>query len=177
MFVGAKIDVFGKSTELKQSDLKTTEWNRFYASFLTEMKSTFLEELRKYERKQMDTRITRQPTGRHAASANLRELINQVVCLKQRMAGFRPLLSDDIVVAFESLLWWKLKDKKTWARAPHNYRTEPFIEKCSLLPNLFKKEISFSRMQVLPFSILIGFCFECKLDWIAFWRYVIKISK
>ena len=76
------IDIFGKSTELKQSDLKTTEWNRFYASFLTEMKNTFLEELRKYERKTLDIRITRQPVGRHAASANLRELINQVVQLK-----------------------------------------------------------------------------------------------
>jgi hypothetical protein len=28
-----------------------------------------------------------------------------VSALKNRMASFRPLLSDDIVVAFESLLW------------------------------------------------------------------------
>jgi hypothetical protein len=32
----------------------------------------------------------------------------QVTELKNRMAGYRPLLSDDIVVAFESLLWFKI---------------------------------------------------------------------
>jgi hypothetical protein len=32
--------------------------------------------------------------------------------LKQRMAQYRPLLSDDIIVAFESLLWLDLKFKK-----------------------------------------------------------------
>lgn len=102
--MGCSIDVFGKNTVLKQADLKTTEWNRFYSSFLTEMKNTFLEELRKYERKTLDIKTTRAPIGRNAASANLRELIGQVVTLKSRMAQFRPLLSDDIVVAFESLL-------------------------------------------------------------------------
>ena len=35
-------------------DLKTTEWNKFYSSFLTEMKNTFIEELKKYERKALD---------------------------------------------------------------------------------------------------------------------------
>jgi hypothetical protein len=28
-----------------------------------------------------------------------------VVALKKKLSGYRPLLSDDIVVAFESLLW------------------------------------------------------------------------
>jgi hypothetical protein len=98
------VDIFGKSTVLKQADLKTTEWNRFYSSFLTEMKNTFLEELRKYERKTLDPKLTREPKGTNAASANLRILTNQVVELKHRMATYRPLLSDDIVVAFESLL-------------------------------------------------------------------------
>ena len=37
MFVGAQVDIFGKSTVLKQADLKTSEWNKFYASFLTEV--------------------------------------------------------------------------------------------------------------------------------------------
>jgi len=46
-------------TELKQSDLKTTEWNKFYSSFLTEMKNTFIEELKKYERKSLDTWLTK----------------------------------------------------------------------------------------------------------------------
>lgn len=89
---------------LKQADLKTTEWNRFYASFLSEMKNTFLEELKKYERKQLDPKLTRTPTNRNAAGSNLAQLLGQVCDLKLRMAGYRPLLSDDIVVAFESLL-------------------------------------------------------------------------
>jgi len=29
--------VFGKMTVLKQCDLKTAEWNKFYSSFLTEV--------------------------------------------------------------------------------------------------------------------------------------------
>jgi len=37
LFVGAQIDVFGKVTVLKQCDLKTAEWNKFYSSFLTEV--------------------------------------------------------------------------------------------------------------------------------------------
>ena len=104
MFVGAKIDVFGKNVELKQCDLKTQEWNKFYASFLAEMKNTFIEELRKYERKALDPWVSKNCSGKIAASTNLRMLIVQVTELKNRMAGYRPLLSDDIVVAFESLL-------------------------------------------------------------------------
>jgi hypothetical protein len=104
LFVGAKIDIFGKAVELKQCDLKTQEWNKFYASFLQEMKNTFIEELRKYERKALEPWLTKSNTGKIAASTNLRGLIVQVSALKNRMASFRPLLSDDIVVAFESLL-------------------------------------------------------------------------
>ena len=103
LYVGCKVDIFGKATILKQCDLKTAEWNQFYGSFLTEMKNTFIEELKKYERKALDAWLTKEASGR-AGSANLRVLINQVVELKKRLAGYRPLLSDDIVVAFESLL-------------------------------------------------------------------------
>lgn len=69
------------------------------------MKNTFIEELRKYERKALDPWVSKNCSGRIAASTNLRMLIVQVTELKNRMAGYRPLLSDDIVVAFESLLW------------------------------------------------------------------------
>jgi hypothetical protein len=63
-------------TELKQSDLKTTEWNKFYSSFLTEMKNTFIEELKKYERKALDSWLTKDHLGKLAGGANLRLLIN-----------------------------------------------------------------------------------------------------
>ena len=39
--MGASVDIFGKATVLKQADLKTAEWNKFYASFLTEVSYTF----------------------------------------------------------------------------------------------------------------------------------------
>jgi len=39
------------------------------------MKNTFLEELRKYERKALDPKLTRDPKGTNAASANLCQLI------------------------------------------------------------------------------------------------------
>lgn len=102
--MGCSVDIFGKTTELKQADLKTNEWNKFYSSFLTEMKNTFIEELKKYERKALDTWLTKDHLGRGAGGANLKHLIVQVVELKKRLASYRPLLSDDIVVAFESLL-------------------------------------------------------------------------
>eukprot|EP00347_Sterkiella_histriomuscorum_P018985 403343410 len=104
LHVGAKIDIFGKPTILKQADLKTSEWNKFYGSFLTEMKNTFVEELKKYERKALDIKLTRNCEGKTQCSVNLRELIAQVSQLKAKLASFRPLLSDDIIVAFESLL-------------------------------------------------------------------------
>ena len=104
LYVGASVDIFGKATVLKQADLKTAEWNKFYASFLTEMKNTFVEELKKYERRALDTWLTKPHMTANQASAHLRKLILQVTSLKQRMSGYRPLLSDDIVVAFESLL-------------------------------------------------------------------------
>jgi hypothetical protein len=72
LFVGAKIDIFGKTVELKQCDLKTQEWNKFYASFLAEMKNTFVEELRKYERKALDPWMIKTASGRLSASTNLR---------------------------------------------------------------------------------------------------------
>ena len=75
LYVGAAIDIFGKATVLKQADLKTSEWNKFYDSFLTEvtplgfkvdprvlglqMKNTFIEELKKYERRALDTWLTK----------------------------------------------------------------------------------------------------------------------
>ena len=40
LYVGASVDVFGKATVLKQADLKTAEWNKFYSSFLTEVSQT-----------------------------------------------------------------------------------------------------------------------------------------
>ena len=68
------------------------------------MKNTFIEELKKYERKSLDTWVTKNHVGTTQGSANLRKMIQYVTRLKQRMSGYRPLLSDDIVVAFESLL-------------------------------------------------------------------------
>lgn len=68
------------------------------------MKNTFIEELKKYERKALDAWITKEHLGKLAGASNLRLLLVQVVELKKRLAGYRPLLSDDIVVAFESLL-------------------------------------------------------------------------
>ena len=64
LHIGVKIDVFGKTTILKQCDLKTAEWNQFYGSFLTEMKNTFIEELKKYERKALDPRLVRNANSR-----------------------------------------------------------------------------------------------------------------
>lgn len=75
LFVGAQVDIFGKSTVFKQCDLKTAEWNKFYSSFLTEMKNTFIEELKKYERKALDVWVTKSHSGSQQASANLRKLI------------------------------------------------------------------------------------------------------
>lgn len=73
--MGAQIDVFGKMTVLKQCDLKTAEWNKFYSSFLTEvglthlmnalqMKNTFVEELKKYERKALEPWLTTAHCGK-----------------------------------------------------------------------------------------------------------------
>ena len=70
------------------------------------MKNTFLEELRKYERKALEPKLTKacEVVKERQCSINLRELITQVSSLKQRLTAYRPLLSDDIIVAFESLL-------------------------------------------------------------------------
>ena len=77
---------------MKQCDLKTAEWNKFYGSFLQEMKNTFIDELRKYERKALEVKMTRACEGKGLTQ------------LKGKLAAYRPLLSDDIIVAFESLL-------------------------------------------------------------------------
>ena len=49
LFVGAKVDIFGKATILKTCCLKTCEWNKFYGAFLNEIKKTLLDEIKKYE--------------------------------------------------------------------------------------------------------------------------------
>lgn len=68
------------------------------------MKNTFIEELKKYERKSLDQKLTRTCSSKGQCTTNLRDLMGQVTALKDRMAKYRPLLSDDIIVAFESLL-------------------------------------------------------------------------
>ena len=73
-------------------------------SLSLQMKNTFIEELKKYERRALDPWLTKSHMTSQQSSAHLRKLILQVASLKQRMSGYRPLLSDDIVVAFESLL-------------------------------------------------------------------------
>lgn len=40
------------------------------------MKNTFIEELKKYERKALDVRLTRNCEGKKQCSINLRELIS-----------------------------------------------------------------------------------------------------
>jgi len=71
---------------------------------MQQMKNTFVEELKKYERKALESWVTKGASTQAQASTNLRKLIGQVCALKQQMSRYRPLLSDDIVVAFESLL-------------------------------------------------------------------------
>ena len=75
LYVGCKVDVFGKTTILKQCDLKTAEWNQFYGSFLNEMKNTFIEELKKYERKALNPKLTKQCQNSSQCTCNLRELM------------------------------------------------------------------------------------------------------
>ena len=77
LFVGGKIDIFGKPTELKQCDLKTAEWNKFYGSFLNEMKNTFIEELRKYERKALEPKVVKpcEAIKERQGAVNLSELV------------------------------------------------------------------------------------------------------
>jgi hypothetical protein len=55
--------------------LKTAEWNQFYGSFLSEMKNTFIEELKKYERKALDNKMTRVCGSKGQCSTNLRDLM------------------------------------------------------------------------------------------------------
>ena len=104
LHVGAKIDIFGKPTILKKWCLKTTEWNKFYGAFLKEIKKTLVDEIKKYERKKLDVKLVKECEGKQQGSIDLALLIKQVTALKEKMAKYRPLLSDDIMIAFESLL-------------------------------------------------------------------------
>ncbi|CAI2378399.1 unnamed protein product [Moneuplotes crassus] len=104
LFVGAKVDVFGKPTILKKCCFKTKEWNKFYGAFLKEIKKTLIDEIKKYERKKFDIKIIKDCEGKQQGSINIAMLIKQVTALKEKMAKYRPALSNDIVIAFESLL-------------------------------------------------------------------------
>ena len=104
LHVGSKIDIFGKPTILKQWCLKTTEWNNFYGAFLKEIKKTFVDEIKKYERKKLDVKLVKDADGKQKGSIDLALLIKQVSGLKEKMSKYRPMLSDDIMIAFESLL-------------------------------------------------------------------------
>ena len=46
------------------------------------MKNTFIEELKKYERKSLDPKLTKSCEGKTQCTSNLRELIKQVSQLK-----------------------------------------------------------------------------------------------
>ena len=75
LYIGCYVDIFGKATILKQCDLKTAEWNQFYGSFLTEMKNTFIEELKKYERKALDLKMVKSCSGKGQCTTDLRQLM------------------------------------------------------------------------------------------------------
>lgn len=104
LYVGAKVDVFGKPTILKKWCFKTKEWNKFYGAFLKEIKKTLIDEIKKYERKKFDISVVKDWEGKQQGSINISMLIKQVTALKERMAKYRPMLSNDIMIAFESLL-------------------------------------------------------------------------
>jgi hypothetical protein len=63
-----------------------------------------MDEIKKYERKKLDMKIVKEPEGKQQGSINLALLIQQVSILKEKMSYYRPMLSDDIIIAFESLL-------------------------------------------------------------------------
>ena len=104
LYVGAKIDIFGKPTILKRCCLKTVEWNKFYGEFLNEIKKTLLDEIVKYDRKSLDPKLTKINKSKALGSTDLRLLIKQVIGLKDILNKYWPMLSNDIVKAFEGLL-------------------------------------------------------------------------
>ena len=51
------------------------EYWKFLTSLHLQMKNTFIEELKKYERKSLDTWVTKNHVGTTQGSANLRKMI------------------------------------------------------------------------------------------------------
>ena len=64
----------------------------------------FVDEIKKYERKKLDVKLFKPADGKQKGSIDLSLLIKQVTGLKGKMSKYRPMLSDDIMIAFESLL-------------------------------------------------------------------------
>jgi hypothetical protein len=63
-----------------------------------------MDEIKKYERKKLDSKIIKECEGKQQGSINLTLLISQVTALKEKLSFYRPMLTEDIIIAFESLL-------------------------------------------------------------------------
>lgn len=105
--MGAKVDIFGKQTVLKQCDLKTGEWNESAGAFLLKVKEQLIKEIRKYYTAPLEPiylnyvpsklKVSKQAAHPPQGGKNLRALVNQLAMLKERLAVYRPLRSTELL--------------------------------------------------------------------------------
>jgi hypothetical protein len=94
LHVGAKIDVLGRPTTLRQASLLTAQWLEAHRSRLRAVWQRLRAELTKYEARA--ARLTGAALERPGA-ANLRVCLEDIKDLYDRLHAFRPKLADDIV--------------------------------------------------------------------------------
>uniref|UniRef100_A0A7S0WN84 WW domain-containing protein n=1 Tax=Pyramimonas obovata TaxID=1411642 RepID=A0A7S0WN84_9CHLO len=91
LYVGAKLNLLGKTTTLMQGDLNTLHWLDKHAKRLRKIKASLQGELRKYETRALAAAVIYEKgvPGRKGATS-LRALLEQVEKLCATLAQFRP---------------------------------------------------------------------------------------
>jgi hypothetical protein len=95
LHVGAKIDVLGRPTTLRQASLLTAQWLEAHRSRLRAVWQRLRAELTKYDARA--ARLQGSALERPGATNNLRTCLEDIKGLYDRLHAFRPKLADEIV--------------------------------------------------------------------------------
>ncbi|GBG24882.1 Centrosomal protein of 164 kDa [Hondaea fermentalgiana] len=97
LFVGAKINILGRSTTLMQASSETVSWNESQAAELIAVRERLRKELRKYDCSMQRGALAKDCKALSRGGHNLRAYMIEIKMLGDNLAQYRPKVAQKIV--------------------------------------------------------------------------------
>jgi len=95
LYVGATLDILGRSVTLLKADLDTAQWNDFHAKRLKKLKAELQAELQKYKpRSHSNSLMFDRGDKVHNGGLCLRFVVNQIQAMVEDLKQYRPVKAE-----------------------------------------------------------------------------------